>query len=177
MSEQEIPQDQQDDAPREVCENDLDINALRAERDEALSRIDQVLRAYAEADNAKKRAEKERSDALKYGAMKLARDLLDVADSLRHAIAAIPEGLKDTAKDFVDGIELTERALIQAFERHDIQVLNPKGDKFDPNFHEAISQLPIPGFEEGHIVDVMQAGYRMADRLLRPARVVVATKA
>jgi molecular chaperone GrpE len=107
----------------------------------------------------------------------LARDLLEVADNMRRSIEAIPDEMQETAKDFIEGLDLTERTLLQAFARHDIESIDPKGEKFDPNLHEAISQLPIPGFDEGHVVDVMQVGYRMGDRLLRPARVVVATKA
>jgi len=138
---------------------------------------DKLLRALAETENQRRRAQRDREDASKYAAANFAKDMLDVADNLRRAIGSIdPAALQDDrAKALVEGVAATERALLQALERHGIKRIDPEiGERFDPNFHEAMFEVPNTGKPGGSIVQVVQAGYRMHDRLLRPAMVGVA---
>ena len=160
----------QAEAPKEP--RSQDVMELDGMIDGLEEKLDKVMRAYADADNRAKRAEKERSDALKYGASKMARDLLEVADNLGRAVSSMSDEQKEQLKDVVAGIELTEKNLIQVFERHDIKRVETAG-KFDPNKHEAVTQVPMPGKESGDIIDVIRQGYIMGERLLRPAQVVV----
>ena len=149
-----------------------DVMELDGMIDGLEEKLDKVMRAYADAENRAKRAEKERSDALKYGASKMARDLLEVADNLGRAVSSMSDEQKEQLKEVVAGIELTEKNLIQVFERHDIKRVETTG-KFDPNKHEAVTQVPMPDKESGDIIDVIRQGYIMGERLLRPAQVVV----
>lgn len=138
---------------------------------------DKLLRALAETENQRRRAQREREDASKYAAANFAKDMLDVADNLRRAIGSIdPASLQDErAKALVDGVAATERALLAALERHGIKRIEPEiGERFDPNLHEAMFEVPNTGKPGGSVVQVVQAGYRMHDRLLRPAMVGVA---
>jgi molecular chaperone GrpE len=138
---------------------------------------DQLLRALAETENVRKRGAKEREDALKYGATGFAKDILAVADNLRRALEALPKDKleqDETIKTFALGVELTEKELLAAFERHGIKRIDPQGQKFDPNLHQAMMQVPNSGQPEGTVVQVMQVGYVIHDRLLRPAMVGVA---
>ena len=150
-----------------------DIYELDAMIDTLEEKLDKVMRAYADSENRAKRAEKERSDAMRYGASKMARDLLDVADNMNRAASLVTTEQKEQFKDIFDGIALTEQSLIQTFQRHDIVRVETDGVKFDPNQHEAISQIPVPNKETGDIIDVLRHGYKMGDRLLRPAQVIV----
>ena len=148
------------------------IAELEAERDEMK---DKWTRALAEAENVRRRALRDKSDAETYGGTRLARDLLSVYDNLDRALKAADDSIRDSAAAFVEGIELTQRELVNAFEKHKIQQVTPKsGDKFDPNRHQAMFEAPIPGAEPGTIIEVMQDGFVIADRLLRPALVGVA---
>jgi len=138
---------------------------------------DKLLRALAETENQRRRAQREREDASKYAAASFAKDLLDVADNFRRALASLdPNSLQDEkAKALIEGVAATERALLAAFERHGIKRIEPEiGERFDPNLHEAMFEVPDTGKPGGSIVQVVQAGYRMHDRLLRPAMVGVA---
>lgn len=138
---------------------------------------DQLLRALAETENVRKRGQREREDALKYGATSFAKDILAVADNLRRALEALPKDKleqDEIIKTFALGVELTEKELLAAFERHGIKRIDPQGQKFDPNLHQAMMQVPNSGQPEGTVVQVMQAGYVIHDRLLRPAMVGVA---
>lgn len=138
---------------------------------------DRLLRALAEADNTRKRLEKERQDTSKYAISSFARELLGVADNLRRALQAIaPEKLEENAemKNIHTGVEMTERVLIQLFEKHGIKKIEPLGQMFDPNLHEVIFEAELPGQSAGTIVQVVEPGYTIHDRLLRPARVGVA---
>lgn len=138
---------------------------------------DKLLRALAETENQRRRAQREREDASKYAAANFAKDLLDVADNFRRALTSIdPAALQDErAKALIEGVAATERALLAAFERHGIKRIEPEiGERFDPNLHEAMFEVPNTGKQGGSIVQVVQAGYRMHDRLLRPAMVGVA---
>lgn len=155
---------------------------LRDERIIALEAIiedlrDKHLRASAEAENIRRRAEKEKTDALKFGASRLARDLLPVADNLRRALATIDDATRASSGDLVTGLELTERELLAAFRRHEIVAIDPVGEKFNPNMHEAMAQIPGTGKAEGTVVDVIETGFQINGRLLRPARVAIATGA
>ena len=145
-------------------------------RDEELANIkDQLLRALAEMDNTRKRAEKSVSDARSYAISGFARDLLDVADNLRRAHDAIPETDKDGA--LAQGVLATERALLSVFERNGLKQVNPEGAKFDANVHEAMFEQPVEGTEPGTIIAVLEVGYTLNDRLIRPARVGVSKAA
>jgi molecular chaperone GrpE len=165
------PQTPAEAAAAELAER---LNKSEAELADAK---DKLLRALAETENQRRRAQREREDASKYVAANFAKDMLDVADNLRRAIGSIdPAALQDErAKALVEGVAATERALLAALERHGIKRIEPEiGERFDPNFHEAMFEVPNTGKPGGSIVQVVQAGYRMHDRLLRPAMVGVA---
>lgn len=137
---------------------------------------DRLMRAVAETENVRRRAEREKADAANYAMTAFARDLLSVSDNLRRALDSIPEDaeLGDNAKTLVEGIDLTERELVNMLERHNIRKIDPLGDKFDHSLHQALMQVPDTGKEDGTIIQVMQIGYVIKDRLLRPAMVGVA---
>jgi molecular chaperone GrpE len=136
---------------------------------------DKLLRALAESENIRRRAERDRKDAEAYGGTKLARDLLGVYDSLARTLEAADDTTREQAKGFIEGVELTQRELLNAFAKHKIEKVIPAlGEKFDPNRHQAMFEAPIPGAEPGTVIEVMQAGFTIADRLLRPALVGVA---
>lgn len=150
------------------------VTALEKELD---ATKDHMLRALAEAENARKRAQKEREDASRYAISAFARDLLDVADNLRRALDAVPEDLSESdvrVKNLLEGIEATEREMLRSFEKHNIQKLEPLDEVFDPNFHEVMFEAPGTGKPAGTIIEVIDTGYILNDRLLRPARVGVA---
>jgi molecular chaperone GrpE len=149
---------------------------LAQARAEAPELKDRLLRALAESENVRRRAERERSDAAKYGVTQLARDLLDVADNLRRALDSVPDSqMADEAmRNLLAGVAATERALLAAFERHGIRRIDPKGERFDHNFHQAIFEAENTGKPAGTVVEVLQPGYLLHDRLLRPAMVGVA---
>ncbi|MEM9715452.1 MAG: nucleotide exchange factor GrpE [Pseudomonadota bacterium] len=137
---------------------------------------DKLLRAMAEMENLRKRAERDRRDAEVYGGQRLARDLLSVHDNMERAMDAIDDELKEKAAALVEGIELTQKGLIDAFAKHHIEPLQPQeGDKFDPQVHQAVFEAPVPGVKSGHIIQVMNVGFKIGDRLLRPADVGVAS--
>lgn len=138
---------------------------------------DRMLRLMAETENIRRRTEREREDTLRYAASGLAKDLLNVADNLHRALAAVPEELRsgdDAAKNFVVGVEMTEKELLAAFEKHGIQQILPLGEKFDYEKHQAMFELENTGKPAGTVVEMMQPGYIMHERLLRPAMVGVA---
>lgn len=138
---------------------------------------DKYVRAVAEAENVRKRTSRERQDISKYAISSFAKDLLDFADNFRRGIESLPEDLKQTderIKNTLDGIEAMERELLKIFEKHGIQKMEPMDQKFDPNFHEVMFETPSEGKEPGTIVHLVEAGYMLHDRLLRPARVGVA---
>ncbi|MEM7618783.1 MAG: nucleotide exchange factor GrpE, partial [Pseudomonadota bacterium] len=150
------------------------IETLRAELDQTK---DQAIRALAEAENTRQRAKKEREDASKFAISGFARDLLDVADNLRRALDAVPEDLIEAdvrVKNLLDGIEGTERQLLRSFEKNGIKKIEPIDEIFDPNFHEVMFEGPSPDKPAGTIIQVLETGYVLNDRLLRPARVGVA---
>jgi molecular chaperone GrpE len=149
------------------------IDALQAELDKTK---DQMLRALAESENGRKRAIKERDDVGKYAVSSFAKDLLNVADNLRRAIQACPPDMHDDPrlKTLIDGVAATERELLKSFEKAGIRKIEPAGEAFNPNYHEVMFETPGTGQKPGTVIQVMEAGYILQDRLLRPARVGVA---
>ena len=148
---------------------------LTAERDELK---DRMLRTLAEMENLRRRTEREVADARSYAVTNFARDVLNVADNIRRALDSVPADARATAdgalKGLIDGIELTERDLAKTLERHGVKVVEPQGQKFDPNRHQAMFEVPNPEVPAGTVVQVVQAGYVIGERVLRPALVGVA---
>jgi len=175
MSEDDTHQgpDEADAFIAEATEGEL--AALRAE---TAALKEQILRYAAEAENTRRRAEREANDARAYAIQKFARDLLGVADNLARALAHEPAAGEDPAvKNFVLGVEMTEKELLGAFERNGLKrILPPKGEKFDPHQHQAMTEVAGTEVAAGRIVEVMQPGYELLGRLVRPAMVVVAAK-
>jgi molecular chaperone GrpE len=137
---------------------------------------DQMLRALAEAENTRRRAERDRQEATKYGAVGIARDLLSVSDNLRRALEALPEDARDSegwARDLITGVELIEREFLDAFGKHGVVKMEPLGQPFDHNFHQAMFEMEDLEKPAGTVVQQMQPGYRLHDRLLRAAMVGV----
>ncbi len=162
--------------PAEAAAAELAIRLNKSETELADTK-DKLLRALAETENQRRRAQRDTEDARKYAASNFAKDMLDVADNLRRALGSLdPASLQDErAKALVEGVAATERALLAALERHGIKRIEPEiGERFDPNSHEAMFEVPNTGKPGGSVVQVVQAGYRMHDRLLRPAMVGVA---
>jgi molecular chaperone GrpE len=154
--------------------DDADVEAMAAEI-QALK--EQVLRYAAEAENTKRRAERETNDARAYAITKFARDLLGVADNFDRALTAAPAEGEGAVKNFVVGVEMTSKALQTAFENNGLKKIDPaKGEKFDPHKHQAMMEQPGGDVEPGAILQTLQAGYELLGRLVRPAMVVVAAK-
>jgi molecular chaperone GrpE len=148
------------------------VQALEAQVSELK---DQVLRAYAEADNIRKRGERERLDTQKYAVSKFARDMLSVADNLERALAVAPAETADpNLKGLLDGVNVTQRGLLGVLERHGIKRIDAQGAAFDPHHHQAVMEQADPSVPSGTVVRVFEAGYLIEDRVLRPASVVVA---
>jgi len=152
---------------------EAEIEALRAERDELRERF---MRALADAENARKRGERDRREAEQYGGSKLARDMLPVFDNMKRALESISEEQMAANKAVIEGIELTMRELLNVFGKHGIQPITPEvGDSFDPQLHEAMFEAPVPGTKAGEIIQVMAEGFLLHERLLRPAQVGVSS--
>jgi len=150
-----------------------EIEALRAERDEFR---DKFMRALADAENARKRADRDRREAEQYGGTRLARDLLPVYDNLNRALQAIPDESRAASAALIEGVELTLRELSNVMDKHGVKALSPAvGDQFDPKLHEAMFEAPLPGTKAGQIIQVMSEGFMLHDRLLRPAQVGVSS--
>ena len=164
------PQDAPQDAPEEAAQEPNLEDRMAAAND-------QLLRSLAELENTRKRAERDRAEALKYGAMSFARDMLGVADNFQRALKAVDdmaEEVPEAMRGLLDGIAATQRDLLAALARHKVTPLDPMGEKFDPNMHEAIFEAPGTGQESGTIIEVIETGYMMEARLLRPAKVGIA---
>jgi molecular chaperone GrpE len=169
------PENDYADASAEAEAPEGELEEARAE----VARLkEQMLRVAAEAENAKRRAEREANDARAYAIQKFARDLLGVADNLSRALAHAPREDADPAvKNLVVGLDMTEKELQAAFERNGLKAVNPaRGEKFDPNFHQAMMEQPAADVAPGSVLQVMQSGYELMGRLVRPAMVVVADK-
>ena len=150
-----------------------EIETLRAERDDMRDRF---MRALADAENMRKRADKDRREAENYGSSKLTRDLLPVHDNLSRALAAATPEQRETDRALIEGVELTLRELTNIFNKHGITQITPqKGDRFDPQLHQAMFEAPLPDTKAGDIIEVMGMGFMLHDRLLRPAQVGVSS--
>jgi molecular chaperone GrpE len=175
--DQDRPNGHDGEAPAGVPDEAAPADALAASQAEAAALKDQLLRALAETENVRRRAQRDREEAGKYAITAFARELVGVADNLRRAIAAIPpEALAndDALKNLAAGVELTERQLLTAFERFQLRKIEPLGEKFDSNLHQAMFELPAQGQPTGTVLQVLQPGYVLHDRLVRPAMVAVA---
>jgi len=171
MSEDDTP----DEADAFLAEaSEAEILALQAE---TAALKEQLLRYAAEAENTKRRAEREANDARAYAIQKFARDLLGVADNLSRALTHEPESEDAAVKNFVLGVEMTDKELQSAFERNGLKRIEPvRGEKFDPHQHQAMMEVPGTDVAGGGVVEVMQPGYELLGRLVRPAMVAVAAK-
>lgn len=167
-----------DELLAEAGEADPRDLAIASLQEEVAQAKDRLLRYAADAENQKKRLEREKAEATLYAASNFARDLLGVADSMSRALAAIPpherDIIDDVMKKFLDGIEMTERELMNAFQRHNIRKLETVGAKFDPNYHQAMFEIPTAEKPAGTVMQEVQSGYAVGDRCLRPALVGVA---
>ena len=183
-----------DQAKDERAPEDIETAETAAERTEgsvdgdyeALVRLlkendelkDRALRVAAEMENLRRRTARDVHDARAYAVANFARDMLSVSDNLRRALDAIPAEAKASGdagfKALIDGVEITERAMLSALERHGVKKLEPEGEKFDPNFHQAMFEVPNPEVPANTVVQVVQPGYSIGERVLRPAMVGVA---
>ncbi len=155
------------------AEPDEELSNLRAEVDDLK---DKLMRALADAENTRKRAERDRRDAELYGGTRLARDLVPVYDNMKRAIEAADDETREKSKALIEGIELTQRELISVFGKHQIVPIAPEyGEKFDPQQHQAMFEAPVPNAPAGTIIQVMNEGFLIADRLIRPAQVGVSS--
>ena len=166
------------DAAAEKETEEQEAEAAPSVEDRLAETNDQLLRALAELENTRRRADRDRAEALKYGAASFARDMLGVADNLQRALNAVADldqdTLPDAAKSLLEGVAATERDLIASMGRHKVSPVSPMGEKFDPNMHEAMFEAPGTGQPAGTIIEVIETGYMMDERLLRPAKVGIA---
>ncbi len=150
-----------------------EVETLRAERDDMRDRF---MRALADAENARKRGERDRREAEQYGGSKLSRDMLPVFDNLKRALEVVTDEQREANKALIEGVELTLRELINVFGKHGIEPIAPEvGETFDPQLHQAMFEAPVPGTKAGEIIQVMAEGFLLHDRLLRPAQVGVSS--
>lgn len=157
----------------EIDDEAIELDELRAERD-ALR--DKWMRALADAENARKRSDKDRREAENYGGSKLARDMLPVYDNLKRALEAATDEQKEVSGALLEGVELTLRELLNVFKKHGIEIIAPEvGDMFDPKEHQAMFEAPVPNTKAGEIIQVSAEGFMLHDRLLRPAQVGVSS--
>nr|WP_286134802.1 nucleotide exchange factor GrpE [Amylibacter cionae] len=183
LDEDEFPLDKIDEEESEEEFEEVDLTAEPEEVDpveqlqaEVAQLKDRLMRALAEQENLRKRAERDRRDAEQYGGQKLARDLLSVNDNMKRALETVTDEQREANKGLIEGIELTQRELLSAFATHKIVPVSPAvGDKFDPNIHQAMFEAPFPDVKAGHILQVMNEGFMIGDRLLRPAQVGVSS--
>lgn len=163
-----------DDVVTEQAEPNL-IDVLKAENADLR---DKFLRLAAEMDNLRRRTERDVKDAKAYSVAGFARDMLAVSDNLRRALDAIPAELKSNAEagmaGLIEGVDMTERSMLSALERHGVRKIDAEGQKFDPNFHQAMFEIPNAAVPNNTVVQVVQAGFTIGERVLRPAMVGVA---
>ncbi|EJF97254.1 nucleotide exchange factor GrpE [Bartonella taylorii] len=166
------------EARAEVAEEENEfIDPLTALQNENKDLKDQLLRLAADMENLRRRTARDMADAKAYSIANFARDMLSVSDNLNRALEAIPEGAKENdagLKTLAEGVEMTERAMIAALERHGVQKIHPEGQKFDPHFHQAMFEIPNSDVPDNTVQQVVQAGYIIGERVLRPAIVGVA---
>lgn len=161
-----------------IMPDDPEPGSVETLQKEAAEARDRMLRTLAEMENLRKRTTKEVADARLYGITGFARDVLDIADNLQRALDAVPAEARAAADpgliSLIEGVELTERSLLNALEKHGVKKFDPLGQKFDPNFQQAMFEVPDASVPAGTVVQVMQAGYTIGERVLRPALVGVA---
>ena len=157
----------------EHTDEELELDELRAERDDLK---DKWMRALADAENSRKRSERDRREAENFGGSKLARDLLPIYDNLKRGLESATDDQRVVASALIEGVELTMRELISVFKKHGIEPIVPEvGDKFNPQDHESMFEAPLPGTKSGEIIQVLSEGFMLHDRLLRPAQVGVSS--
>lgn len=160
-----------------VMPDDPEEGSVEALTKEVAEARDRTLRTLAEMENLRKRTAKEVSDARAYGITAFARDVLDIADNLQRALDAVPAEARETAdaglKSLIEGVEITEKSLLKALEKNGVSKLDPLGEKFNPNFHQAMYEVPDSSVPAGTVVQVVQGGYTIGERVLRPALVAV----
>ena len=160
-----------------VMPDDPEQGSVEALAREAAESRDKMLRTLAEMENLRKRTSREVADARIYGVTGFARDVLDIADNLQRALDAVPADTRAAAdpglKALIEGVELTERSLLNALEKNGVKKFDPSGEKFDPNFQQAMYEVPDPSVPAGTVVQMVQAGYMIGERVLRPALVGV----
>ena len=170
---EEIDSTQEIEEAAESAAIDATIEALANERDDFR---DKFMRALADAENSRKRSERDRREAEQYGGSKLARDMLPVYDNLARALEFSTDEQKQVAGSILEGVELTMRELLNVFKKHGIHPVQPEvGDRFDPQVHQAMFEAPLPETKAGDIIQVSQTGFMLHDRLLRPAQVGVSS--
>lgn len=187
MNDQEKPHDsgqtgQQAGSPQDPPQAAPDIVAVLEARVKELEGqqgdlTDRLLRAHAEMDNLRKRMEREKIDGAKYAITKFAVDIVGISDNFQRAVAAVPPGASEQdgpLKSVVEGVVMTERAFLQVLERHGVRRIDPMGEPFNPNMHQAVMEQENPEVPAGTVTQVFQLGYMIEDRVLRPAMVVVA---
>ena len=160
-----------------IMPDDPEAGSVEALTKEAAESRDKMLRTLAEMENLRKRTTREVADARTYGIANFARDVLDIADNLQRALDAVPADTKAAAdpglKALIEGVELTERSLLNTLEKNGVKKFDPAGEKFDPNFQQAMYEVPDASVPAGTVVQVVQAGYTIGERVLRPALVAV----
>jgi len=173
MAQDTLPPDGPDLEDFEEFISAEDLEALRTERDDLRDRF---MRALADAENARKRSDRDRREAEQYGGTKLARDLLPVYDNLKRALAVFPDTIRNEGAALIEGLELTLRELTTVLTKHGVKPISPAvGDPFDPQQHAAMFEAALPGTTAGQIIQVMTEGFLLHDRLLRPAQVGVSS--
>ena len=160
-----------------IMPDDPEPGSAEALAKEAADLRDKTLRTLAEMENLRQRTRREVADSKIYGITGFARDVLDIADSLQRTIDAVPAETRESAdpllKSLIEGVELTERSLLSALEKNGVKKFDPQGEKFNPNFQQAMYEVPDPSVPSGTVVQVVQAGYTIGERVLRPALVGV----
>lgn len=171
------PTDAAADAASAAADGDVAAARIAALEAETAELKDRVLRTIAEMENLRRRTEREVADARQYAIAAFARDMLTAGDNLARAIEAVPEEARNTSAALtalIDGVEMTERDLVNSLEKHGVRKLDPLGQKFDPHMHQAVFEVPTSEQPAGTVMQVMQSGYVIGDRVLRPAMVGVA---
>ena len=160
-----------------IMPDDPEPGSVETLQQEVTDARDKMLRTLAEMENLRKRTSREVADARLYGITGFARDVLDIADNLQRALDAVPDETRAAAdpglKALIEGVELTERSLHNTLEKNGVRKFDPSGEKFDPNFQQAMYEVPDPSVPAGTVVQVVQAGYMIGERVLRPALVGV----
>lgn len=170
----EVAQEPPMSAPDPVVALEAQVKELEAQKSDL---TDRLLRTHAEMENLRKRMEREKVDGAKYAITKFAVDIVGVSDNFQRAVAAVPPGASDQEgplKSVVDGVVMMERAFLQVLERHGVRRVDPMGEPFNPNMHQAVMEQDNPEVPAGTVMQVFQLGYMIEDRVLRPAMVVVA---